>query len=182
MSRIGKQPVEIPAGVEVAFSDQDLTVKGPKGSLQQWVDSAIKVEVDGASKQVCFSRTTDLPEHRSLHGLYRSLCQNMMVGVTKGYEKRLEIHGVGYQVTLNGQTLSLQVGFANILDFEVPTGVSVVCPNNTTVDVSGSDKQKVGQFAARIRASRPCEPYKGKGIRYAGEQVVRKSGKSMAGG
>ncbi len=182
MSRIGKQPVSLPGGVEASFSSGALTVKGPKGELTQGVDSAISVEVDGEKKEVRFSRNTDMPTHRALHGLYRALCQNMVVGVTQGYSRRLEVHGVGYQSVLQGDKLSLSLGFSNNIVLPVPKGLTVNCPNNTTIDVTGIDKQLVGQFAARIRGSRPSEPYKGKGVRYAGEQIRRKAGKSMAGG
>ena len=180
MSRIGKQPVVLPQGVEASLVERDLTVKGPGGSLSQWIDPDITVKV-GAG-EVEFTRSSDVGRIRALHGLYRALCNNMVVGVTQGYSRRLEIHGVGYQCQLQGQQLSLQVGFSHALDFEVPEGLKVECPNNQTIDIRGIDKQLVGQFAATIRARRPSEPYKGKGIRYAGEQIRRKAGKSMASG
>ena len=188
MSRIGKLPVEIPNGVEVTFAGEDLTVKGPKGALNQWIDPRITVEIvdqpegNEGKQEVRFSRSSDEREDRALHGLYRALCRNMVEGVTKGYEKRLEIHGVGYQATLQDNKLSLVVGFSNLVFFDVPAGLVVTCPNNTTIDVAGSDRQLVGQFAAKVRAVRPSEPYKGKGIRYAGEKIRRKAGKSMAAG
>jgi len=182
MSRIGKQPVVLPAGVEASFSGRDLVVKGPKGTNRQWVDPRITVTVDAAAKEVRFARSSDERQDRALHGLYRALCQNMVVGVTQGFQKRLEVHGVGYQANLQGKVLNLNVGYSNTIELPVPEGVNVNCPNPTTIDVDGIDRQKVGQFAAQIRASRKSEPYKGKGVRYAGEQIRRKAGKSMAGG
>ena len=180
MSRIGKQPVSLPAGVEAGFENGVLTVKGPKGSLQQEVNPAIQVSVEGA--EVKFERSSDQAEHRALHGLYRALCNNMVEGVSKGYARRLEVHGVGYNCVVEGKKVSMNVGFSHPVVFEIPAGVTAVCPNNTTLDISGIDKQVVGDFAARIRLSRPSEPYKGKGIRYAGEQIKRKAGKAAAGG
>lgn len=182
MSRIGKNPVAVPAGVEVSLQDRDLHVKGPRGALAQWIDPRITVEVDGDQKEVRFARSSEVPEERALHGLYRALCNNMVEGVTKGFRRRLEVHGVGYQAGVVGPKLSVNVGFSHSVDFEIPQGLDVVCPNNTTIDVEGPSKHMVGQFAAQVRACRPSEPYKGKGIRYAGEQIKRKAGKSMASG
>jgi len=182
MSRIGKQPVKLPKGVEVRLDGPTITVKGPKGTLTQWVDPRIKVEIDLPGEQVRFSRATDLREERALHGLYRALCRNMVEGVTQGYSKRLEIHGVGYQAKIEKSLLSLSVGFSLPVVLEIPKGIALEAPNPTTVDVKGIDRQLVGEFAARIRAVRPPEPYKGKGIRFAGEQIRRKAGKSMATG
>jgi large subunit ribosomal protein L6 len=150
--------------------------------LQQWVDPRITVEVDGDSKAVQFKRESDAPRVRALHGLYRALCQNMVVGVTEGYAKRLEVHGVGYHCGIEGNTLVMNVGVANPMRFEIPSDLTVECPNNSTIDVRGVDKQRVGQFAAKLRLSRPAEPYKGKGVRYSGEQIKRKTGKAVAGG
>ena len=178
MSRIGKQPVKLEKGVEVKLDGQNLSVKGPKGSLTQWVDPRIKVEIDGPGAQVKFSRSTDLRDDRALHGLYRALCRNMVEGVTKGYSKRLEIHGVGFQAKLEKATLSLTVGFSLPVVLDIPKGITVEAPNPTTLDIKGVDRQLVGQFSARIRAVRPPEPYKGKGIRYSGEVVRRKVGKT----
>jgi large subunit ribosomal protein L6 len=180
MSRIGKQPVHLPKGVEVNVDGPTLTVKGPKGSLAQRVDPRIRVEV--AEGQVKFSRSTDLREERALHGLYRALCRNMVEGVTQGFGKRLEIHGVGYQAKVEKGKLALSVGFSTPVLLEIPKGITIETPNPTTVDVKGIDRQLVGQFSARIRAVRPPEPYKGKGIRFAGEVIRRKAGKSMATG
>jgi large subunit ribosomal protein L6 len=182
MSRIGKQPVTLPKGVEAKFDAGTLSVKGPKGTLTQKVDARVKVEVDSTAAQVRFTRDGDDRLDRAMHGLYRALCRNMVEGVTTGYAKRLEIHGVGYQAKLEKGALSLSVGFSNPVVLPIPKGVTVETPNPTTVDVKGIDRQAVGEFAARIRASRPPEPYQGKGIRYAGEQIRRKAGKSMAAG
>ncbi len=182
MSRIGKQPVQLTKGVEVKFDAGTLSVKGPKGTLTQAVDARIKVEIDAGAAQVKFSRASDDRADRSLHGLYRALCRNMVEGVTTGYAKRLEIHGVGYQAKLEKGKLSMSVGFSTPVILEIPKGISVETPNPTTIDVKGIDRQMVGEFSARIRGSRPPEPYQGKGVRYAGEQIRRKAGKSMAAG
>ena len=182
MSRIGKQPVLLPSGVEATWNAGEITIKGPKGSLTQAVNASIAVEVDGEKKEVRFSRDSDEPEARAMHGLYRSLCNNMVEGVTKGFEKRLEVHGVGYTCAVQGSKLSVNVGYSHPLEFEIVKGLQVECPNNTTIDVRGVDKRLVGQFAAEVRQKKPSEPYKGKGIRYAGEQIRRKAGKSMASG
>lgn len=182
MSRVGNKPVPLPAGVEVNLRNRDLMVKGPKGNLTQWVDPRIEVQLDTETKQVRFKRESEAPNVRALHGLYRALCQNMVFGVSNGYERRLEVHGVGYQCSVDSKHLVLNVGTANPLRFPIPETLVVTCPNNTTIDVRGVDKQEVGQFSARVRYSRPAEPYKGKGIRYAGEQIKRKAGKAVAGG
>lgn len=182
MSRIGKQPVKFPKGVEIKFDSGSLSVKGPKGTLTQKVDARIKVEVDAAGSQVKFTRASDERLDRSMHGLYRALCRNMVEGVTTGYAKRLEIHGVGFQAKLEKGHLSLSVGFSNPINLAIPKGITVETPNPTTVDVKGIDRQMVGEFSARIRGTRPPEPYQGKGVRYAGEQIRRKAGKSMATG
>jgi large subunit ribosomal protein L6 len=157
-------------------------VKGPKGTLTQWIDPRIKVEIDGAHAQVKFARGSDLREDRALHGLYRALCRNMVEGVTTGFAKRLEIHGVGFQAKVEKGSLSLTVGFSLPVVLPIPKGITLETPNPTTIDVKGIDRQLVGQFSARIRTVRPPEPYKGKGIRFAGEQIRRKAGKSMATG
>ena len=182
MSRIGKQPVKLEKGVEVKLDGQNLSVKGPKGALTQWIDPRIKVEIDAAGGQVKFSRSTDLRGDRALHGLYRALCRNMVEGVTTGYAKRLEIHGVGYQAKIEKGALALTVGFSTPVVLPIPKGITVEAPNPTTLDVKGIDRQLVGEFSARIRSTRKPEPYKGKGIRFAGEQIRRKAGKSMATG
>ena len=182
MSRIGKQPVILPKGVEAKFDAGTLSVKGPKGTLTQKVDARITVEIDAKAARVSFTRGNDDRLDRSMHGLYRALCRNMVEGVTTGYAKRLEIHGVGYQAKLEKGALSLSVGFSNPVVLPIPKGITVETPNPTTVDVKGIDRQAVGEFSARIRGSRPPEPYQGKGVRYAGEQIRRKAGKSMAAG
>ncbi|MSR45868.1 MAG: 50S ribosomal protein L6 [Planctomycetes bacterium] len=182
MSRIGKQPVKFPKGVEIKLDAGSLSVKGPKGTLIQKVDARIKVDIDAKDSVVNFSRANDDRVDRAMHGLYRALCRNMVEGVTTGYAKRLEIHGVGYQAKIEKGALSLSVGFSNPVVLPIPKGITIETPNPTTVDVKGIDRQQVGEFSARIRGSRPPEPYQGKGIRYAGEQIRRKAGKSMATG
>ena len=180
MSRIGKQPIPIPGGVKVSIANGVARVEGPKGKLEQALHPNMKVESDG--KEIKVTRPDDDRQNRALHGLTRALVNNMVVGVTKGYEKRLKIEGVGFQAAMRGKAVELTVGFANRIVHEPPEGVTVAVPDPTTIVVSGSDKQKVGQFAAEIRASRKPEPYKGKGIRYENETVRRKEGKSFAAG
>ena len=180
MSRIGKQPVAIPAGVKVSVSNGLIKVEGPKGKLEFTHHPNVKVESDG--KQLTVTRPDDNRVNRALHGLTRALVNNMVVGVTTGYEKKLKIEGVGYQAAMKGKAVELTVGFANRIVHEPPAGVTVAVPDPTTIVVSGSDKQAVGQFAANIRASKKPEPYKGKGIRYENEVVRRKEGKSFAAG
>jgi len=178
MSRIGRQPVPIPAGVKVAITGLMVHVEGPKGKLQQAIHPNMKVVSDG--KQVTVTRPNDERLNRSLHGLTRALINNMVIGVTKGYEKKLKIEGVGFQAASKGKGVELTVGFANRISHEPPPGVTVTVPDPTTIVVSGADKQVVGQFAAEVRASRKPEPYKGKGVRYENETVRRKEGKSFA--
>jgi large subunit ribosomal protein L6 len=175
MSRIGRKPIEIPDGVDVQVAFGHVTVKGPKGQLAQDVSMEMKVEV--ADGTVTVERPTDRGEHRALHGLTRSLIANMVEGVTEGYEKRLEIQGVGYRAQLRGKALELSLGFSHPVSVEAPDGIEFDVPQPTEVVVRGIDKQQVGQVAADIRKRRPPEPYKGKGVRYAGEQVTRKVGK-----
>ncbi len=178
MSRIGKKPVEIPAGIQVAVSDRVVSVEGPQGKLQFEHRPEVSVQVDEESKQVIVTRIDDERESRAFHGLTRSLVQNMVTGVKEGYEKRLEIVGVGYLGQVSGDSLSLRVGFANEIQKKIPVGLDVSCPDQTHIVVKGCDKQQVGQFAAEVRAIRKPEPYKGKGIRYEGEQVKIKPGKA----
>jgi|TARA_B100000809_G_scaffold243557_1_gene268654 large subunit ribosomal protein L6 len=178
MSRIGKKPVEIPAGIQVAVSDRVVSVEGPQGKLQLEHRPEVSVQVDEESKQVIVTRIDDERESRAFHGLTRSLVQNMVTGVKEGYEKRLEIVGVGYLGQVSGDSLSLRVGFANEIQKKIPVGLDVSCPDQTHIVVKGCDKQQVGQFAAEVRAIRKPEPYKGKGIRYEGEQVKIKPGKA----
>jgi large subunit ribosomal protein L6 len=180
MSRIGKQPVPVPAGVKVAVENGRVRVEGPKGKLEIPIHPNMKVESDG--KEIRVIRPDDAQQNRALHGLTRALINNLVIGVTKGYEKRLKIEGVGYQAAMKGKGVELTVGFANRILHEPPEGVTVAVPDPTTIVVSGSDKQKVGQFAAEIRASKKPEPYKGKGIRYENETIRRKEGKSFAAG
>jgi large subunit ribosomal protein L6 len=176
MSRIGKLPVEVPQGVEVNLDAGTLTVKGPKGTLSLRHHPEMNVVVDDAEVRV--ERPSDQKTHRALHGLTRTLVANMVKGVTEGFTKTLEIQGVGYKAEQRGQTVLITVGFSHTVEYTAMEGVTVQCPNATTIVVSGADKQKVGQTAAEIRAVRPPEPYKGKGIRYQGEQVRRKAGKT----
>jgi large subunit ribosomal protein L6 len=182
MSRIGKQPVPVPAGVKVKVEDGKVLVEGPKGKLQLAIHRNIRVEYDDKAKAVKVTRPDDERLTRSLHGLTRSLIANMMEGVTKGYEKRLKVEGIGYQANVEKKTLVLRVGYANTIEMAPPDGVTVEAPDVNTIIVRGADKQAVGQFAAEVRAVRKPEPYKGKGIRYENEQVRRKEGKSFAAG
>ena len=179
MSRIGKQPVEVPSGVKVALSDRTVGVEGPKGKLTLDVDPTISVRQEGSA--VVLTRPNDDRKSKALHGLYRSLIQNMVQGVTAGYTKTLEIQGVGYKAEMKGKQIVLSVGYANTIPVEIPQGVDVKLEGPTKLVVSGVDKQKVGQFAATVRNVRKPEPYKGKGIRYEGEQVKLKAGKAFAG-
>ena len=175
MSRIGKKPIEVPDGVTVSIDPGNVSVKGPKGELSQTVSRDMKIGLDDGTLTV--ERPTDRGEHRALHGLTRSLIANMVEGVTAGYEKRLQIQGVGYRARLQGKALELSVGFSHTGSIQAPDGIEFEVPQQTEVVVRGIDKQRVGEIAARIRRVRPPEPYKGKGIRYAGEQVRRKVGK-----
>jgi len=181
MSRIGNKPIEVPDGVEVGINGTTVTVKGKHGELTLRHHANMTVQFDADKKVVNVSRPDNLPQNRALHGLTRSLVNNMVVGVVNPYEKRLEIVGVGYQGTLNGSKLDLQVGFANTVSLEVPAAVQCELPDNTHIIIKSADKQAVGQFAANIRRVRPPEPYKGKGIRYQNEHVKRKAGKAFAG-
>lgn len=176
MSRIGKEPVRIPTGVDVAIDGAVLTVTGPKGTLTQEVHPAVHVEVDDGT--VTVTRSNDEPDTRALHGLTRALVANMVHGVSEGWERRLEIVGVGYRATQQGADIQVQVGYSHPVVVPAPEGITITVPAPTQIVVSGVDKQQVGQVAADIRAIRKPEPYKGKGIRYAGEQVRRKSGKA----
>jgi large subunit ribosomal protein L6 len=175
MSRIGKQPIEVPEGVTVAVEPGLVTVNGPKGELQERV--AREVTVSQEDGQIVVTRASDRGEHRALHGLTRSLIANMVEGVTEGFEKTLEIQGVGYRAQLRGKALELSVGFSHSVPVEAPEGIEFEVPQPTQVVVRGISKQAVGEAAARIRKVRPPEPYKGKGIRYRGEYVQRKVGK-----
>jgi large subunit ribosomal protein L6 len=178
MSRIGKKPVAIPAGVLIAIEGQKVSVEGPKGKLERSFPNEVSISHDADSNQVVVTTEREDRESKSYHGLTRALIQNMVLGVTSGYEKRLHIVGVGYLAALQGDTLQLRVGYANEVHKPVPSGLTVTCPDQTHVVVQGCDKQLVGQFAAEVRAVRKPEPYKGKGVRYEGEHIKIKPGKA----
>lgn len=175
MSRIGKLPIDIPSGVTITVDQDWITVAGPKGTLKQFTLPGITVEQK--ETQVLVSRADDEAVNRSKHGLMRSLVNNMVVGVSKGFEKKLEINGVGYRVAMAGQGLKLNLGFSHDVNYALPQGISASVEQNV-ITVSGIDKQQVGQVAAEIRSLKKPEPYKGKGIKYVGERIIRKSGKS----
>jgi large subunit ribosomal protein L6 len=176
MSRIGKQPVEIPKGVETKVDGNTVSVKGPKGQLTFDAHPDMSVKVDDG--QIVVERPSDTANHKALHGLTRSLISNMVEGVTEGFSRTLEIVGVGYRADKKGKGITLNLGYSHQIQYDAPEGITIETPNQTTVVVQGADKQKVGQVAAEIRAFRPPEPYKGKGIRYQGEQIRRKAGKT----
>ena len=178
MSRVGKAPIELPSGVELTNKDNVVVVKGPKGSLAQEIDPRVSLSIEDGV--VSLVRDSDEREVRALHGLYRALIANMVVGVSAGYSKELQAVGVGYRGALKGNTLELQVGYSHPVAIEAPEGITFEVPEPTKFIVSGIDKQLVGQVAANIRSVRPPEPYKGKGIRYADEYVRRKAGKAGA--
>jgi large subunit ribosomal protein L6 len=177
MSRIGKSPITVPAGVDVAVSGSKISVKGPKGSLERELPASIEVSVDG--EIITVARPNDENKTKALHGLTRSLVNNMVIGVTDGFKKELEIHGVGYRAEAKGpNSLRLNLGFSHPVDVNAPDGIVFEVPQQTQVIVTGIDKEIVGQVAANIRSIRKPEPYKGKGVRYAGERVLRKAGKA----
>ena len=175
MSRIGKQPIPLPTGVEVQIEPEVVRVTGPRGSLEERKPRDIAVEKNDG--EVVVTRPTDRGEHRALHGLTRSLIANMVTGVTEGFEKRLDIQGVGYRANLRGKDIELAVGYSHPVTVKAPDGIEFEVPAQNTIVVRGNDKQQVGEVAAKIRKHRPPEPYKGKGIRYEGEYVARKVGK-----
>jgi len=175
MSRIGRKPIPVPAGVSIALDPGRVMVNGPLGELRQAVPQRMKVEREG--DEIIVTRPTERGEDRSLHGLTRTLIANMVEGVTKGFERRLEIQGVGYRAALRGTALELNVGYSHSVVKAAPQGITFEVPAPTQIVVKGVDKQQVGQVAAEIRRVRPPEPYKGKGIRYVGEHVARKVGK-----
>lgn len=179
MSRIGKMPVAVPSGVDVAISGQNVTVKGPKGSLVRQFPERVAISLDGGTATV--TRADETRQARALHGLSRALLNNMVVGVSDGFKRDLEIIGVGYRALLKGRDLELQVGFSHPVNFPAPEGITFEVPEPTKVSISGIDKELVGQVAANIRKIRPPEPYKGKGVRYVGEVVRRKAGKAGRG-
>lgn len=177
MSRIGRKPVTVPSGVEIDIKPGWIKVKGPKGELTQEISTAMTVELEDGTLTV--DRPTNRPDHRALHGLIRSLVANMIVGVTDGYQKNLLIEGVGYRAAAKGRDIELAVGFSHPVSIEAPEGIEFELPQPTEIIVRGIDKQQVGQIAANIRKNRPPEPYKGKGIRYSDERIVRKAGKRV---
>ena len=177
MSRIGKMPIDIPAGVDVNVSAENVvTVKGAKGSLTQAIDKQIKVEIK--DNQIIVTRPNDDKFVRALHGLSRSLLANMVTGVTEGFKKELEINGVGYRAAKQGKTLVMNLGYSHQVEMDEIDGITIDVPNQNKIIISGIDKQKVGQFAANVREKRPPEPYKGKGIKYVDEFIRRKEGKT----
>ena len=179
MSRIGNKTITIPAGCEVSVSDSnEVTVKGPKGTLSRQFSPLIGIKVEGA--EVNCTRANEEKHTKQLHGTTRALIHNMIVGTTEGFSKTLEIVGIGYRAALNGKTLNLNLGYSHDINLDIEEGVNVEVPNATTIVVSGIDKQRVGEIAAQIRAFRKPEPYKGKGIRYKGEHVAHKEGKTAA--
>lgn len=179
MSRIGRAPIAIPAGVEVKIeADNVVTVKGPKGTLTQQFHPNMKIEQQGA--EVLVSRPNDAKENRSLHGLTRTLIHNMVVGVTEGYKKELDVNGVGYRVAKEGNKLVMNLGFSHQVTVEEIPGITIEVPGPNKIIINGCDKQQVGQFAAEVREKRPPEPYKGKGIKYTDEVIRRKAGKTGA--
>ena len=177
MSRIGRAPISVPAGVEITIgSDNLVTVKSPKGTLTQQLSPAMTISQEGSELHV--TRPNDAKENRALHGLTRSLLHNMVVGVTDGLKKELDVNGVGYRVAKEGNKLVMNLGFSHQVTMEEPEGISIDVPNPNKIVISGSDKQKVGQFAAEVREKRPPEPYKGKCIKYTDEVIRRKEGKT----
>ena len=178
MSRVGRKPVSIISGVKFSQDGNTIHVEGPLGKLSWEHRPEVKVTIDNEKNEVLVERFNDERESRALHGLTRSLVENMIQGVSKGFEKRLEVVGVGYLAAIKGDVLQLRVGYANEIHKKIPTALKVTCPDQTHVVVQGCDKQLVGQFAAEVRAARKPEPYKGKGVRYQGEQVKIKPGKS----
>jgi len=176
MSRIGKRPIAIPAGVEVTLDGNDVRVKGPRGELSRRLHKDVIVRREDG--EIVVERPSDQPEHRSLHGLSRTLVANMVEGVTTGFTKVLEIVGVGYRAETKPFGLTLALGYSHPIDYKAPEGITLRAVNPTTVEVSGTDKEVVGQVAAEIRSLRPPEPYKGKGVKYQGEVIRRKAGKA----
>jgi len=179
MSRIGRKPVEIPSGVSVSIGASEVTVKGPKGTLKLSIPATCKVAQEGATLNV--TRANDEKPVRAAHGTTRAHLNNMMRGVTTGFMKELDIVGVGYKAEAKGQSLTLTIGYSHLVNYPAPEGITIETPEPTKIKVSGIDRQKVGQVAAEIRAVRPPEPYKGKGIKYIDEHVERKAGKSAVG-
>lgn len=176
MSRIGKQPVKIPANVKIKINSDSILVEGQKGKLD--LNFIPKVEFKEEDNQVVVTRKDDEKETKALHGLYRMLLNNMVVGVSEGFEKKLEINGTGFRAAVVGKKLNLNIGFSHVVEFDIPAGIEIKVDDNTKLTVSGIDKQLVGHVASVIRGFRPPEPYKGKGIKYVGEVIRKKAGKS----
>ena len=176
MSRIGRKPINIPAGVEVKIDGSCVTVKGPKGTLSQTFQPSMNIAVEGA--EIVVTRPNDEKQNRALHGLTRTLINNMVIGVTEGFKKELDVNGVGYRVQKQGKNLVMNLGFSHQVTMEEIEGISIEVPSANKIVISGTDKQKVGQFAAEVREKRPPEPYKGKGIKYTDEVIRRKEGKT----
>ncbi len=179
MSRIGNKPIAVPAGVDVKIDGSNVTVKGPKGTLERSFNKDMKISLDGAVLTV--ERPSEEKAHKALHGLTRTLVANMVEGVTNGFSKTLEIEGVGYRAAKQGKDLVMNLGFSHQVIFSDNADITIEVPSQTKIVISGIDKQKVGQFASEVRGKRPPEPYKGKGIRYEGEHIIRKEGKAGKG-
>ena len=177
MSRIGRMPINVPGGVEVTLKDgNNITVKGPKGTLSRKLVDDMNIAIDGAV--ITVTRPSELKRHKALHGLTRTLINNMIIGVTEGYSKTLEINGVGYRAAKNGNKLTLSLGYSHPVEMADPDGITSTLDGQTKITISGIDKERVGQYAAEIRAKRPPEPYKGKGVKYSNEVIRRKAGKA----
>ena len=179
MSRIGRKHIAVPAGVEVKINGNEVTVKGPKGTLSRTFDPAISIAMEGA--EIVVTRPSDAPEHRSLHGLTRTLIANMVTGCHEGFKKELEVNGVGYRVAKQGKNLVMNLGYSHQVIMPEIDGITVEVPQPNKIIINGADKQMVGQFAAEVREKRPPEPYKGKGIKYIDEVIIRKEGKAGKG-
>ena len=180
MSRIGKKPISIPSGVTVEIQGPTIKVKGPRGELSQSFEPYY-VSIEVRDSEVVVTRNAESKPHRARHGLYRSLINNMVAGCARGFERKLEINGVGYSAKASGSKITLQIGYCHPVEIEMPEGIKIETPSNTTITITGADKQVVGQVAANIRRVRPPEPYKGKGIKYDDEIIRRKAGKAVAG-
>jgi large subunit ribosomal protein L6 len=177
MSRIGKQPVVIPSGVKVALVDSQVSIEGPQGKLSWKYHPDLTMKYDEAAKQIVITRLSEARQARALHGLGRALVQNMVVGVTKGYEKKLELVGVGYRAAVQAKSLTLTLGYSHLINYAIPDGITIETPSQTEIIVKGIDRQRVGQTAAEIRGFRPPEPYKGKGVKYSDEKISLKEAK-----
>jgi len=182
MSRVGKQPIDIPQGVDIRIEEKTIYVKGPKGEISTPRHNEVTIRIDKDSNQLFCERSSDAKKERELHGLVRSLIANMVEGVTKQFQKKLEINGLGYTCQVTDNELTLQVGFSHPVNMKIPDGLDVTCPTNRNITIVGIDKQKVGQFAAEVRGVRPPEPYNTKGIKYDNEIVRRKAGKTFVSG